>query len=711
MSFDVRKFISKCGLSKENSISDELIINNTNTNIIAEDILDLSQIRFDNDETWLYEPKGCSQLSLSASFSIKHQTETSRDAIFELSHDANSKEINLKNINTQTFTRPKKKFIRPSIEKYNQELFGDYNEATNISSSPESPSFLDRTFTKESTPPKPLKFDLTHSVNSHYFDKLAANADNEDTFQNMSPPSLVNSMCSSTFTNLMESSFIKNDPVLKQICDTDFTTSILSQGSEPSSLIQSLNFSTNSVDDILTRVSQDETLKTMEVNEFLGCEMRCSGDTSFIVHRKGSSEDIKTPHIMDFEEYHDASDANFTERQNQNHHNGTYRKGNRLSSATFRKTDFNRSSMGRNYTYEIDPKDVEEAQNVTCTVESPKSTKGSTVKVRSDILMKSNSVENMKNNMVVKDSCNNDLTRYDSKDNELELDCMSSKGGSKKSLDCSIGSADSLDRMSTLSSSSKGSNKMLNMEEVEAIAEKQEQSLQVMSTPKPNWSNKVLNRIMWDHSVISPIITGDIQSDSGDSSDEYKSVKSSFSKNSVESNPVKQTRSLVSLQEPSDARKLKSINTLTNQGNLCKVPARGSVSNLQKLGASAPKIPQSRVYSAGSINSNLKSMKPSLKGSYTSLRPVNTHLPVAPPINAPPQTQNTTYVAPVNPSAQSQVTKIVRNQAAENCTSKISGDGVFVKPQAPLRSGLPRPTSSTSIPRPVSKIPGPRRFT
>lgn len=50
------------------------------------------------------------------------------------------------------------------------------------------------------------------------------------------------------------------------------------------------------------------------------------------------------------------------------------------------------------------------------------------------------------------------------------------------------------------------------------------------------------NRVMWDHSIVSPIVTNDTQSDSGDSSDEYKSVKSSFSKNSVESNPVKQTR-------------------------------------------------------------------------------------------------------------------------------------------------------------------------
>lgn len=40
----------------------------------------------------------------------------------------------------------------------------------------------------------------------------------------------------------------------------------------------------------------------------------------------------------------------------------------------------------------------------------------------------------------------------------------------------SLGSADSLDRMSSLSSSSKGSNKVLSLEDVEAIVEMQERS-------------------------------------------------------------------------------------------------------------------------------------------------------------------------------------------------------------------------------------------
>lgn len=39
-----------------------------------------------------------------------------------------------------------------------------------------------------------------------------------------------------------------------------------------------------------------------------------------------------------------------------------------------------------------------------------------------------------------------------------------------------MGSADSLDRMSSLSSSSKGSNKVMSLEDVEAIVEMQERS-------------------------------------------------------------------------------------------------------------------------------------------------------------------------------------------------------------------------------------------
>lgn len=204
----------------------------------------------------------------------------------ELTQDLCSKESSSKYINTQTFTRPKKKFTRPSIEKYNQELF-DNNDLLNRLSSPEP--LFNKTQSVENSQMKPLEFDLNEPTStSFYFHKIAANVENEDNFQNESLPSLVNSMCSSTFTNLMESSFIKNDPVLKQICDTDFTSSILSQGSEPSSLLNS-HYGTTDMDEFLTKVSQNDILKSMEIKD----EMKCSGDASYIVYKKDILEEGK----------------------------------------------------------------------------------------------------------------------------------------------------------------------------------------------------------------------------------------------------------------------------------------------------------------------------------------------------------------------------------------------------------------------------------
>lgn len=114
---------------------------------------------------------------------------------------------------------------------------------------------------------------------------------------------------------------------------------------------------------------------------------------------------------MDFEEYHDATDTNFTEGQNQYQHNGTFKKNSKLSSATFRKTDYNRSFLKRNDTFEIDPKDVEKARNVTMSIESPKSSKPRILRGRNETIVKSSSMEDFKNTTILKDSCNNDLNR------------------------------------------------------------------------------------------------------------------------------------------------------------------------------------------------------------------------------------------------------------------------------------------------------------
>lgn len=124
-------------------------------------------------------------------------------------------------VDSRTFTRPKKRINRPSIEAYNDGYFkmnkSDNKIEDNLSEKPK----MDDTFSK-----KPLEFDLSQPVNIS-FDKLAANIQEVDSFQNMSPPSLVTSMCSSTFANLMENSYIQNDPVLREIRDSELTEAML----------------------------------------------------------------------------------------------------------------------------------------------------------------------------------------------------------------------------------------------------------------------------------------------------------------------------------------------------------------------------------------------------------------------------------------------------------------------------------------------------
>lgn len=176
-----------------------------------------------------------------------------------------------KYFDSRTFTRPKKRFTRPSIEKYNEEVYGtSLNTNSNITkdflnSKELSSSYVISESSELETPPKPLNFDLTQPSNSYYFDNIVANLGDSDSFQNMSPPSLVNSMCSSTFANLMESSFIKNDPVLRAISNTDFTESVLLQDSEPP-MFQSITESCSSLnsdtpESFLRKVSRSDTFR------------------------------------------------------------------------------------------------------------------------------------------------------------------------------------------------------------------------------------------------------------------------------------------------------------------------------------------------------------------------------------------------------------------------------------------------------------------
>lgn len=114
----------------------------------------------------------------------------------------------------------------------------------------------------------PLQFDLHQPISVHNFDSFMFSSQ-MSSFQNMSPPSLVNySLCSSTFSSLMENSVIKNDPILREIRDKDFMQSSLLQDTDPP-MFQSLSEScfisnTDTPEAFLERVSQNCTSETNE---------------------------------------------------------------------------------------------------------------------------------------------------------------------------------------------------------------------------------------------------------------------------------------------------------------------------------------------------------------------------------------------------------------------------------------------------------------
>lgn len=129
----------------------------------------------------------------------------------------------------------------------------------------DSPINSDVECSKLETPKKPLNFDLSQPTNSGMFDSILRTASEIDSFQNMSPPSLVNSMCSSTFTNLMENSYIKNDPVLREIRDTDYSETILLQDGDPP-LFQSFTESCSSLNSETPESFLRKTLNETYIN-------------------------------------------------------------------------------------------------------------------------------------------------------------------------------------------------------------------------------------------------------------------------------------------------------------------------------------------------------------------------------------------------------------------------------------------------------------
>lgn len=154
-------------------------------------------------------------------------------------------------IDSRTFTRPKKRISRPSIEHYNEgyfkmdrtnasfdnnKYFDAFNTTVKLNENIEENTYnslSEKNETPEMGTTQPLNFDYSQPTTSSIFDNIVANAPDVDSFQNMSPPSLVNSMCSTTFINLMENSYIKNDPTLREIRDAELTEAMLQDYDPP----------------------------------------------------------------------------------------------------------------------------------------------------------------------------------------------------------------------------------------------------------------------------------------------------------------------------------------------------------------------------------------------------------------------------------------------------------------------------------------------
>ncbi|RZB40395.1 Hermansky-Pudlak syndrome 5 protein -like, partial [Asbolus verrucosus] len=552
-----------------------------------------------------------------------------------------------KNIDTRTFTRPKKRFTRPSIEKYNEELYG--NEWTDSGIQLNGCSQDDDTYTK------PIHFDLTQPVSSSYcFDNVLANAVMADSFQNMSPPSLVNSMCSSTFANLMENSFIKNDPVLREIRDTDFTGLILQQESEP--MFQSITESCSS----LSSDVPENLLKKISFNE-KNVSNSDAGDATVILNTTFAKElnSSKETITLDYYEDEDLQEAKAASCENLN---STFNK--KLES-TFKVPDVHNGTIKLNTTFQ------RRKSNRLNNEELQKQDLNSTITIEPKKINEERPVESIKRLLDRRPSPSLDLNRlsYQIDKNDQLNQTFTSEPVKRNSIESSD-STENLDYMSLSSGSSKSSSKILSMDGINTIVEMQERivGLQVMSTPKP----KNRTQILWHNNDISPI--------SGRNSDpELSSSEKADIKPVIAQNTIKKQRSTGHIN--SKMPPPKSVNTVSQLAAV-RNHIRSSQPNL--------KIAETKTY-ALHRPTNLNSMGHTLKGSYTSLKPMNPNLPVAPPPLDSTVTRNPT-VAQVSPTPRENAPKHENAQ--------------FVKPQLPRSSGLPRPV--TGIPRPVSRIPGPK---
>ncbi|KAK4886798.1 hypothetical protein RN001_003069 [Aquatica leii] len=674
----------------------------TPSSIMLDEIIDVDNINYKDDENWLYESSTKNSTINDLKLWLYQDMSALKDFDFHRNRLFLIRELALndtkKNIDSRTFTRP---FNRPGIENLDLYFKNDKIESELSLNN----SILDVDETNETFKVKdnisdsvvcdnitiaqqaPLNFDFSQPTTSSIFEKIAATASGDDTFQNMSPPSFVNSMCSSTFTNLMENSMIKNDSVLREISVTDYTEAMLQDYDPP--LFKSITESCSSINldnpESFIKQNSDSTLNNVykkNVSECMDCSLKDTyiADKSDMLLEKRFVESLSDVSSIDIS-YNNDTVILVTKEQAEpiisdksSNLNGTYTKGaNSKLNRTFPKMPLYHSNDDLNST-------------ATYTKDS-------------------NKFDSTKRHSYIVD--NNDLNQT------ITL--------KQNSFGLSAGSTDSLDYLSSLSSSSRDSNKMLNMAEVDALVLQQEQSLpRAMSTPKA--SNAVITRL-WENGLsgVNAIKKGELSdTDSRSSNDEYQTVRSNVS--SSEDAPSESIsndfKNMQNIPRKNDIPSVdtKSLNVIKSKlvSNNKILNIRGSKSNLKTVGTKLKgsytnlKPIDANLKSKSSVidnkESNLKSMNANLKGSYTQLKPKLFNLPGTDNnlklYNSGPtlyKSQSTVKIVKVTPTLQ--------DRSAKDQVQSIPANSI-AKSQLKA-SGLPRPVSS--IPRPTtSKIPAPR---
>lgn len=382
-------------------------------------------------------------------------------------------------IDTRTFTRPKKKFTRPSIEQCNEIFNASKNSMSELEVRPHE-NGAQLTSSLEAP-----QFDLTQPVLKNPFDNIFLNCNGADSFINMDPPSLVNSMCSSTFTNPMERSVTKED----EMKSSGYSEQILLQDTEQPifrSFAESCSsFSSDIYEDFLRKSNhnnfavREELLKSdgsMDSSKNTLDETVLGTYKTICIYTKFELKRYllgKTMHYINRNEimHSENIDPNTTFTPLNNTYNKTLRinttfdkpkpETNALNAcqkkpSTLVQKFLKQNENGLNCTYTESERD----KNINNTF-----TKNATITMR---------------DITAADTLNSSgrLTKRRSINNLIGKTATWEEDGQRKKRDSSIGSSqgsiDSLDRISSISNSSRGSSRMLNMSEVDALVEMQE---------------------------------------------------------------------------------------------------------------------------------------------------------------------------------------------------------------------------------------------